>query len=79
MGNRVLRHFANPNFNFDHIFMVAPDVDARIFTKKYIKGGTQEWRQDGLQIRDMLSNNGKIHVIYNRNDMMLLSFHVFEF
>ena len=72
MGNRVLRSFANPNFNFSNIFMVAPDVDARIFTTKYINGGTQEWRQDGLRIREMLSEDGKIHVIYNRNDRMLL-------
>jgi hypothetical protein len=73
MGNRVLRNFANPSFNFDNIFMAAPDVNSDLFNESYIEGGKEEWRKDGLRIKDMLTDKGgKIHILFNRNDMDLL-------
>lgn len=85
MGNRVLRNFANASYNFDHIFMVAPDVPHDIFHKKYIDGGKEKRKEEanmddndprtaGLRIRDMLTEGkgGKIHVLYNKNDKDLL-------
>ena len=74
MGNRVLRNFASEAFNFDNIFMVAADTDGRMFYQSYIEAGDQEWRKDGLRIKDMLTDGedggkkGKIHVVYNRKD-----------
>mmetsp|Transcript_19485 Transcript_19485/g.24535 ORF Transcript_19485/g.24535 Transcript_19485/m.24535 type:complete len:318 (-) Transcript_19485:173-1126(-) len=74
MGNRVLRNFANSEHKFENIFMVAPDVDGKMFNQSYIEGGKQEWRKDGMRIKDMLAPNkgGKIHILYNKNDSDLL-------
>ena len=75
MGNRVLKYFANEaNSLFDNIFMVASDVNSDLFNKKYIDGGNQEWRKDGVRITDMLTKGkgGKIHVVHNKNDQSLL-------
>jgi hypothetical protein len=78
MGNRVLRNFASGGYQFDNIFMVASDVDSRIFTENYINGGKEEeWRKDGLEIKGMLSEDkgGKIHILVNKKDpKLLLSF-----
>lgn len=75
MGNLVLRKFANPSYNFDNVFMVAPDVESNIFHETYIEGGNQEWRKEGLNITKMLNDKkegGKVHVLYNKNDSDLL-------
>lgn len=75
MGNLVLRKFANSSYNFDNIFMVAPDIESTIFLQSYIEGGDQEWRKDGLKITKMLNDKkegGKVHVLYNKNDSDLL-------
>ena len=75
MGNRVLKYFANEaNSLFDNIFMVASDVNSDLFNKKYIDGGNQEWRKDGVRMTDMLTKGkgGKIHVVHNKNDPSLL-------
>jgi hypothetical protein len=74
MGNYVLRKFANSSFNFDNIFMVAADVNHDLFNERYIEGGKQEWRKDGLRIKDMLTEgkDGKIHVVYNKRDTTLM-------
>ncbi len=75
MGNYLLRNFANPSYNFDNIFMVASDVESKIFYESYIEGGDQEWRKDGLEITKMLNDKkdgGKVHILYNKNDSDLL-------
>ncbi len=76
MGNRVLRNFANAEYKhkFDNIFMAAPDVHAKLFSQSYITGGNEEWRKDGIRIKDMLQpdRGGKIHILYNKNDSDLL-------
>lgn len=72
MGNRCFRNFADPDINFDNIFMVAADVDCRIFYESYINDGKEEWRQHGLNIKKMLTDEkGKIHVLYNSSDKRL--------
>jgi len=69
MGNRVLRHFSEAEINFDNIFMVAADVDGDLFHDGYINWNNEPWRQHGLNIKDMLTNDSsKIHVIYNPDD-----------
>jgi len=81
MGNRVLRNFASGGYQFDNIFMVASDVDSRIFTENYINGGKEEWRKDGLEIKGMLSQDkgGKIHVLVNKKDPKLLQSSIINF
>ena len=52
MGNHVLKYVANEaNSLFDNIFMVASNENSVLFNKKYIDGGNQEWRKDGLRIK----------------------------
>jgi len=74
MGNRVFRHFSDPEIEFDNIFMVAADVPSDIFNQRFIDGGDEEWRKHGLNIKGMLKDpsEGKIHVIYNENDVKLI-------
>ena len=75
MGNHVLKYVANEaNSLFDNIFMVASNENSVLFNKKYIDGGNQEWRKDGVRITDMLTKGkgGKIHVVHNKNDPSLL-------
>lgn len=52
MGNHLLKYVANEaNSLFDNIFMVASNENSVLFNKKYIDGGNQEWRKDGLRIK----------------------------
>lgn len=78
MGNRVFRNFATgSDICFDNIFMVAADVDGDLFHEAYIHGSWSllyryaEWRQHGINIKNMLSHDGKVHVIYNPSDVRL--------
>lgn len=75
MGNYVLRNFASASYNFDNIFMVASDVESKIFHEHYIEGGRQEWHKDGLRITQMLNDKkegSKVHIVFNKNDAPLL-------
>lgn len=75
MGNRVLREFADDDYNFDNIFMVGADVERRMFDKDYIENDSKERQQDALRIRDMLSKdaNSKIYILHNRFDIALIA------
>lgn len=69
MGNRVFRHFADPSFNFDNIFMCAADIDGDMFHND-VAGVKKEQAKN---IVEMLSDKeqGKVHVIYNKKDNRL--------
>jgi esterase/lipase superfamily enzyme len=74
MGNRVLRIFANSGVNFDNIFMVAPDVDGRLFNQNFINGNWfSSGNPEGLEIKNMLTKDkgGKIHVLHRDDDYAL--------
>ncbi len=82
MGNRVLRYFASPAFKFDNIFLVAADVNHRLFNKKYIdKKDYDHCRcKDGLRIHSMLQNdNSKICVLYHKKDCALIFSNAIKF
>ena len=64
MGNRVLMLAADPKFKFQNIFMVGADVDKDLF---------DEGNKDGEQILDMLSSSGKLCVVKNAKDLLLLA------
>jgi esterase/lipase superfamily enzyme len=77
MGNRVLRFSANEKFKFDNIFMVAADVNNKMFDEDYIntkKRNPEEdmRREDGLKLAKMLRHsNSKIYVLHNWQDFAL--------
>ena len=62
----------NPTHSSWHV--PSPDVSGEMFNQSYIEGGEQEWRKDGIRIKDMLTpdRGGKIHILYNKNDKDLL-------
>lgn len=75
--NRLLRKFAHSSLQFEHIFMVAPDLDKDLFSRKYTEANKyEEWRRDGLRIKDSLMSEegGKIHILYNKKDSHLNAF-----
>mmetsp|Transcript_21277 Transcript_21277/g.32309 ORF Transcript_21277/g.32309 Transcript_21277/m.32309 type:complete len:327 (-) Transcript_21277:306-1286(-) len=73
MGNRVLREFAGDDYKFDNIFMVAADVERRMFDKNYIDDDSKGRNQDAVRIKDMLSKDkdSKIYVLHNYTDYAL--------
>ncbi len=75
MGSRVLRYFASFAFKFDNIFLVAADVNHRLFNQEYIDERHDENSRykDGLRIHSMLQNDdtGKICVLFHKKDRAL--------
>lgn len=77
MGNLVLLYASQTKMNFDNIFMYSADVPYDLFNTKHILSGNPRCK-DGLNIFKMLSTDrrgkprGKIYVVYNRSDSVLL-------